>query len=168
MEEMRDAKVVGFMPSNSAAPPGPKSLPFGCFNALMRLRVPAASDRHALGARPGQLTSLVPQAHSPLLGWTYDFLSIRTFSTILGFVELSIASLMAMRSVSPKASAVGSLLAIGMFLTTLSFLFSTPGWKPTLGFPALSAMPGQFLLKDVVPLGASVWSLGESVKAMNA
>lgn len=107
-------------------------------------------------------------AHSPLLGWTYDFLSIRTFSTVLGFVELSIASLMAMRSVSPKASAVGSLLAIGMFLTTLSFLFSTPGWEPTLGFPALSAMPGQFLLKDVVLLGASVWSLGESLKAMNA
>jgi reactive chlorine resistance protein C len=36
------------------------------------------------------------------------------------------------------------------------------------GVPALSAMPGQFLLKDVVLLGASVWSLGESLKAMNA
>jgi hypothetical protein len=29
-------------------------------------------------------------------------------------------------------------------------------------------MPGQFLLKDVVLLGASVWSLGESLKAMKA
>jgi len=39
-----------------------------------------------------------------------------------------------------------------MFLTTLSFLFTTPGWEPTLGFPGISAMPGQFLLKDVVLL----------------
>jgi uncharacterized membrane protein YkgB len=59
-------------------------------------------------------------------------------------------------------------LAIGLFATTLSFLFSTPGWEPSLGFPALSAMPGQFLLKDIVLFGASVWSLGESLKAIDA
>jgi uncharacterized membrane protein YkgB len=29
------------------------------------------------------------------------------------------------------------------------------------GFPALSAMPGQFLLKDLVLLAAALWSLGE-------
>jgi reactive chlorine resistance protein C len=61
---------------------------------------------------------------------------------------------------SPKASALGGALAILMFLTTLSFIFSTLGWEPSLdGFPALSAMPGQFLLKDVVLLGAAIWSL---------
>jgi uncharacterized membrane protein YkgB len=61
---------------------------------------------------------------------------------------------------------IGSGLAVGMFLTTLSFLFTTPGWEPTLGgFPALSAMPGQFLLKDVVLLGAALWSTGEAASA---
>jgi uncharacterized membrane protein YkgB len=105
-------------------------------------------------------------AHSPLVGWMYDFLSVRSFSTMLGFIEIATAVLISLRSVSPKASAVGSLLAIGLFATTLSFLFSTPGWEPTLGFPALSAMPGQFLLKDFVLFGASVWSLGESLKAL--
>src|SRR5260370_7214873 len=51
-----------------------------------------------------------------------------------------------------------------MFLTTLSFLFSTPGWEPSLGgFPALSGAVGQFLLKDVVLLGAAIWSLGEAL-----
>jgi reactive chlorine resistance protein C len=105
-------------------------------------------------------------AHSPLLSWVYDFLSVRAFSTMLGFLEIGTALLIALRSVSPKASAVGSILAIGLFTTTLSFLFSTPGWEPSLGFPALSAMPGQFLLKDVVYLGASVWLLGESLKAI--
>jgi reactive chlorine resistance protein C len=107
-------------------------------------------------------------SHSPLLSWVYDVLSVRSFSTMLGFIEIGTAALIALRSVSPKASAVGSILAIGLFATTLSFLFSTPGWEPSLGFPAVSAMPGQFLLKDIVLFGASVWALGESLKAMGA
>ena len=105
-------------------------------------------------------------AHSPLLGWMYDFLSVRAFSTMLGFVEIGTAVLIALRGISPKATAFGSLLAIGIFLTTLSFILSTPGWEPSLGgFPALSTLPGQFLIKDVVLLGASVWSLGDSLRA---
>jgi uncharacterized membrane protein YkgB len=50
-----------------------------------------------------------------------------------------------------------------MFLTTLPFLFSTPGWEPLGGFPALSGAVGQFLSKDVVLLGAAIWSLGEAL-----
>lgn len=86
-------------------------------------------------------------AHSPLLSWMYDVLSVRSFSTMLGFIEIGTAVLIALRSVSPWASAVGSVLAIGLFATTLSFLISTPGWEPSLGFPALSAMPGQSYLR---------------------
>ena len=108
-------------------------------------------------------------AHSPVVGWMYDFLSVRSFSTMLGFIEIGTAVLISLRSVSPKASAIGSVLAIGLFATTLSFLISTPGWEPTLGgFPALSAMPGQFLLKDIVLFGAAVWCLGESLKSIAA
>jgi len=59
---------------------------------------------------------------------------------------------------------LGSAMAIGTFLTTLTFLLSTPGWEPSLGgFPALSVVPGQFILKDIVLLGAAVWSLGEAL-----
>jgi reactive chlorine resistance protein C len=107
-------------------------------------------------------------AHSPFVSWMYDFLSIRSFSAVLGCIEIATAVLLGLRYVSPKASAAGSLLAMGLFATTLSFLFTTPGWEPTLGFPALSAMPGQFLLKDLVLFGAAVWSLGESIKAIRA
>jgi Protein of unknown function, DUF417 len=80
-------------------------------------------------------------------------------------LEAAIAVLIALRPVSARASALGSALAAGMFATTLSFLLTTPGvWVPLLGgFPALSAVPGQFLLKDVVLLGAALWSLGESL-----
>jgi reactive chlorine resistance protein C len=74
--------------------------------------------------------------------------------------------MIALRPVSTGIAAVGSGLAVLMFLTTLSFLFSTPGWEASLsGFPALSALPGQFLVKDVVLLGASIWSLGEALNA---
>jgi reactive chlorine resistance protein C len=107
-------------------------------------------------------------AHSPFVGWMYDFLSVRSFSAMLGCIEIGTAALLGLRYVSPIASATGSILAIGLFATTLSFLLTTPGWEPTLGFPALSAMPGQFLLKDIVLFGASVWSLGESLKAIVA
>ncbi len=107
-------------------------------------------------------------AHSPLVGWMYDFLSIRSFSAMLGFIEIGTAVLISLRSISPKASAIGAILAIGLFATTLSMVFTTPGWEPTLGFPALSALPGQFLLKDIVLFGAAVWSLGESLKAVVA
>jgi len=103
-------------------------------------------------------------AHSPFLSWMYRISTVRQFSDGLGVVEVAIAVLIALRPWSRKACVIGSALAVLMFLTTLSFLFSTPGWEPSLGgFPALSAMPGQFLLKDVISLGAAVWSLGEAL-----
>ena len=107
--------------------------------------------------------------NSPLMSWTYSILSVRGLSAAIGFSELVIAGLIASRAWSVKASAAGSLMAVGMFLTTLSFLFSTPGViEASAGFGVLSGMPGQFLLKDFVLLGASVWTLGDSLKALAA
>ncbi len=106
-------------------------------------------------------------ANSTLMSWVYGFLSVRGFSAMLGVVEVAIAVLIAARPFSPRVSAIGSGLAVGMFLTTLSFLVTTPGvWEPSAGgFPALSAVPGQFLIKDLALLGISLWSLGEAWKA---
>lgn len=105
-------------------------------------------------------------ANSPLMGWVYNVVSVTTFSAILGVIEIGVAILIALRPALPTASAVGSGLAAGMFLTTLSFLITTPGWEPSLGgFPAVSAMPGQFVLKDVVLLGVSLWTAGEALAA---
>lgn len=107
-------------------------------------------------------------ANSPLLGWMYGFLSVRGFSILLGVVEISIALMIAARPLSARLSVIGSALAVGMFTTTLTFVFSTPGWEPSLGgFPAISVVPGQFLIKDIVLLGAAVWSLGESLNQIN-
>jgi reactive chlorine resistance protein C len=102
-------------------------------------------------------------ANSPVMGWLYEIFSVQALSALLGVTEIAIAVMIALRPVSAIAAAVGSALAVGMFLVTLSFLLSTPGWEPTAGgFPALSVVSGQFLLKDVVLLGAAVWSLGEA------
>jgi uncharacterized membrane protein YkgB len=104
-------------------------------------------------------------ANSPLMSWVYNIWSVQGFSSLLGATEIAIAVMIALRPLSVKVSAIGSGLAIPMFLTTLSFLLSTPGWEPSLGgFPALSAGVGQFLIKDVVLLGAAVWLLGDSLQ----
>jgi uncharacterized membrane protein YkgB len=106
-------------------------------------------------------------ANSPLMSWVYGMMSVRGFSAVLGVIEIAIALLIALRPFSPRASALGSVLAFGMFLTTLSFLVTTPGvWEASAGgFPALSALPGQFLIKDLALLGISLWSFGEAWKA---
>src|SRR5262245_56170882 len=103
-------------------------------------------------------------ANSPLMSWVYGFMSHRGFSAVLGVVELTIAILIAVRPFLPRASVVGGVLAVGMFLTTLSFLFTTPAvWEPSArGFLALSGFPGQFLIKDLALLGISLWSLGDA------
>ena len=100
---------------------------------------------------------------NPLLSWMYALLSVQAVSNLFGVVEISIAIMIALRPWAPKLSALGSALAVIMFLTTLSFLFSLPGWEPSLGgFPALSSAGG-FLLKDALLLGAALWSWGESL-----
>lgn len=105
-------------------------------------------------------------SNSPLMAWAYQISDKQQFAVVLGVIELLIAVLIAARPFSARLSAIGSAFAVGMFLTTLSFLFSTPGVvESSLGPPALSVVPGQFLLKDAVLLGAAVWSFGESLSA---
>jgi uncharacterized membrane protein YkgB len=105
-------------------------------------------------------------ANSPLMSWVYGPLSVRGFSALLGVVEVATAILIAARPFAPRVSALGSALAVGMFLTTLSFLITTPGvWEPSAGgFPAVS-VTGQFLIKDLALLGISVWTLGDGWNA---
>jgi uncharacterized membrane protein YkgB len=111
----------------------------------------------------GSIQPLV--SNSPVMGWVYGFLSTQEFSNALGVVEIAIAVMIALRPMAAMVAAIGSGAAVFMFLTTLSFLLSTPGWEASLGgFPALSVAPGQFLLKDVVLLGAAVWSLGDALR----
>jgi uncharacterized membrane protein YkgB len=107
-------------------------------------------------------------AHSPFLSWGYSVWSVHHFTMIIGAIELTIATLIALRRWFPMASAVGSLGAVFMFVITLSFIITTPGWEPSLGgFPALSGDVGEFLIKDFVLLGAALWTLADSLSAIS-
>ena len=105
--------------------------------------------------------------HSPLMSWIYDILSVRAVAVSLGTAEIVAAVLIALRPVWPRASAVGSALAVVLFLGTVSFLFTTPGLVVAHydGLPVLGAQPGQFLLKDLVLIGVAVWTLGDALGA---
>jgi uncharacterized membrane protein YkgB len=75
---------------------------------------------------------------------------------IIGTIELTIAAALIVGSVNPTASALGAAMACGVFLLTSSFVLSTPGItqiSPT-GFPIISTLLEQFLLKDVALLAA--------------
>ena len=95
-------------------------------------------------------------ANSPLMSWVYGLMSVRGFSAVLGVVEVAIALLIAARPFWPRASALGSALAVGMFLTTLSFLVTTPGvWEPSarrlprpLGIPGAGPHQGPGPARD--------------------
>jgi reactive chlorine resistance protein C len=104
--------------------------------------------------------------NSPLFAWTYPVFGVQALSNLLGVTEVLVGLLIAARPWFPRVSAVGSLLAVGMFLSTLSFLVTTPGaWADEIGgFPAIGVL-GQFLIKDVALLAATVWSFGEAARA---
>ena len=104
--------------------------------------------------------------HSPFFSWMFGFLSTQEFSNMLGVIEISTGLLIALRSISPMASALGSIGGIVTFVITLTFMLSTPGViQNGHSFPFISAIPGQFLVKDLVLLGASFWTAGEALSA---
>jgi uncharacterized membrane protein YkgB len=109
-------------------------------------------------------------AHSPIFSWVYSVVSVRAFAAVLGTLEIIAALFIALRPVAPRISAVGSAMGVLLFASTLSFVFTTPGVTAAAagGFPVLSVLPGQFLLKDLVLAGAALWTLGDSLGAAAA
>ena len=113
----------------------------------------------------GAIEGLV--ASSLLTSWLYDVLSLQGVANLIGGIEIATALLIFAGTRFPKAAIAGALGAIATFVITLSFLFSAPGWESSLGgFPALSVVPGQFLVKDSVLLAAAVWLLGDALKSI--
>jgi reactive chlorine resistance protein C len=108
-------------------------------------------------------------ANSPFMSWLYDIFSVHTFSALLGVFELTAAALLAVKPWLPRLSIIGSIMAIVLFVATISFLFTTPDVSNAAagGFPALS-VTGEFLIKDVALLGLSVWTLADAMRAVSA
>jgi uncharacterized membrane protein YkgB len=150
----------------------------------MRKRLMAAENLQAVGAstlRLGLALNLV--AIGRLKFEDYEVENIRPLVTshpmfvrpvskfgekklarLIGVTEIVIGSLIAAKPLAPRASAVGSWAAAGMFATTLSFLITTrEAWQERRPEPKLSPT-GQFLVKDIVLLGASLLTAGESLR----
>lgn len=105
-------------------------------------------------------------AHSPLMSWLHILFGIRGASYVIGVLELSTAAALIAGAINPVFSALGAAMSTITYLITITFFISTPGVaEPTAGgFPAISAAPGQFLLKDLVLLAASLCLLSASVQ----
>jgi uncharacterized membrane protein YkgB len=102
----------------------------------------------------GAILGLV--ASSPLLAWLYTVFSQQGVSNLIGVIEILTALGLALGGRFPLLGLIGAAAAVLTLLLTLSFLLSAPGWEATLGgFPALSVVPGQFLVKDIVLLSVA-------------
>lgn len=103
--------------------------------------------------------------HSPFLSWMYLVLSKQRVSNVIGVIEILVAVLLVLRPVSPRMAFVGSAGAIITFLLTTSFLFTTPGAIQLGHGIQILGDAGQFLVKDLVLLGASFLTAGEALRA---
>jgi uncharacterized membrane protein YkgB len=104
-------------------------------------------------------------SHSPFLGWLTIFGKIGE-ARIIGTIELVTAALLILGSVDPVASVLGAALASGTFVLTVSFVFSTPGITLTNqpGFPIVSTLVEQFLIKDIALLASCLTLLVASLR----
>jgi len=92
------------------------------------------------------------------------------FAYALGAVIVAYGLMIALHPWLPQVAAVGSALAFGMSLVTLSFLITTAEcWVPPLGspehgFPLLSGA-GRLVVKDAMMMGAALVTMADSAKA---
>src|SRR5215472_2733321 len=108
---------------------------------------------------PQEAAGVAPlMAHSPFLFWVGPLLGERGGSGLIGVVEITLGSLVALRHVRPVLSGLGSLGMAATLCITLSFLFTTPGLDP-------NSSDAGFLAKDLTLLGAALWSAAEAFAA---
>ncbi|AMG01800.1 YkgB family protein [Vibrio mimicus] len=110
----------------------------------------------------GAIEGLV--ASSPLTSWLYSVFSLQGASNLIGFVEVTTALALLFAPVHRIIAVLGAASATLTFAVTSSFLLSAPITELSLGgFPAISVVPGQFLLKDIVLLSAAVSLLAKAL-----
>jgi len=104
--------------------------------------------------------------NSPIMSWLNTLFGVQGASYVIGVLELSTAVALIAGAFQPVFSALGAVMSAATYAITLTFFLSTPGVAEMTagGFPAISALPGQFLLKDLVLLAASLCLLVASVK----
>ena len=96
-------------------------------------------------------------ASHPALSWMQMVFSNGQIAGLIGMTELAAAALLVAGAWRPVAGAFGAALAALTLLVTSTLLLTAPVVEPSLGFPALNVLPGQFLLKDIALFGLALW-----------
>jgi len=91
--------------------------------------------------------------NSFLISWIYKILSVGAASMLIGTVEIATGLLLVASLWNAKAGKIAGILTGVIFITTLSFLLTTPGtWKAVDGVPVTDF----FVLKDLAYLGVGL------------
>ncbi len=102
-------------------------------------------------------------SNGPLTFWMYPVFGLRGASYVLGVSEWLTAALLLWGFWNPRAGALGALLSVGTFVTTVTIIpFMPDGWDAAAGFPAMKGNVA-FLMKDVVLLAVSGYLLKQDV-----
>jgi len=92
-------------------------------------------------------------SNSFLMNWLYRFNSIQGVSNIIGVYEIITGILLIASFWNRKMGLIAGYLTASIFLTTLSFLITTPGiWKLSDGLPVTDF----FVIKDLAFLAVAL------------
>lgn len=99
--------------------------------------------------------------HHFLTFWAYEVFSVQMVSNLIGMIEIVMAVGLLLMPKLPFLRRYVGLAMTGMFLITLSYLFTTPKmWQVVDGIPITDF----FILKDLPLLGLGITLLGNSEK----
>jgi uncharacterized membrane protein YkgB len=107
---------------------------------------------------------LIPYiSNGPLIFWMYPVFGIRGASWVLGVSEWLFGALLFLGFWNKRLGILGAIGSTGTFVMTVTIIpFMPNGWDPVAGFPAMAGnVP--FLMKDFVPLAASIYLLKQDV-----
>ncbi len=89
----------------------------------------------------------------PLMGWTYQFISVQAVSNLIGATEIIVGIGLLIGLRSSKVAYYSGIASVVIFISTLSFLITTPDtWKVSDGV----WVPNFFLLKDILFLAVAI------------
>lgn len=106
---------------------------------------------------PTEAKAIEPlMVNSPFFSWQLNLMPLQTVSNLIGAIEILVAIFILFEFKFKKLAQIGYLIGVIMFLSTLSFLFTTPnmfGWKDGV------LTTDWFILKDLLLLGYCVSKL---------
>lgn len=89
----------------------------------------------------------------PAMGWLYSVISVQAVSNLIGAVEIIVAIGLVVGLKNKKVGFFSGVFATVIFLSTLSFLITTPNtWKVSDGI----LITNFFLVKDILFLAISI------------